>query len=321
MIVIIGGGVMGCTLSYRLAQQGKRVTLLERRTIGQGGASGVPVALLNPYRGRSARASAFDLESLGSMWRLVGELQAQGFETGVHRSGVLRIASNAKQAKTWQKREGVRWLDPDDVPDAYHAPFGGFLALEGGWLEPKVWLRALVSAAQKRGTTVIEDCEVAHITPGLELQTSQGPLQATAVVLCSGSETTLGQDALGLEHVAGEAIGLRHPVSLPYPLAGAVYGAQRGDTFFLGGNHRPAATTDASAPTQLQRAGGWFVPSLSGAALESVWHGVRAKTSDNLPLVRELQPGLWFAGALAGRGFLCAAQVAQTLATRLGDEF
>ncbi len=319
MIVIVGGGVMGLTLSYWLAQQGARVTLLERHEIGQGGASGVPVALLNPYRGRSARASAFDLESLGSMWRLVSELEAQGFETGVHRSGVLRIASNAKQAKTWQKREGVRWLGPDDVPDAYHAPFGGFLAAQGGWLEPKVWLRALTNAALLHGATVLEHCEVEHVTPGLELRTSQGALQATAVVLCSGSDTTLGQGVLGLEHVAGEVIGLRHSSSLPYPLAGAVYGAQRGDTFFLGGNHRPAATTDTSAPAQLQHAGGWFIPALHGTALESVWHGVRAKTSDNLPLVRELQPGLWFAGALAGRGFLCAAHVAETLRADLTD--
>jgi len=321
VIVIVGGGVMGCTLSYLLAARGRRVTLLESYRIGQGGASGVPVALLNPYRGRSARASDFDTASLAAMWRLVDELEAQGLETGVHRSGVIRIASNAKQAKTWRGRAGVRWLDVTAVPGAYHAPFGGFVAPQGGWLEPRLWLKALAEAAQKRGATLVENCAVRHVTPGLELETTQGTIQATRVVLCSGSGTALGQGVLGLENVAGEVIGLERDDDfanpLPYPLAGAVYGAQVADTFFLGGNHRPATLADETAPAQLQRAGGWFIPSLQGAALTSVWHGVRAKTESNLPLVCELRPGLVFAGALAGRGFLCAAHVALELADTL----
>ncbi len=164
MIAVVGGGVMGSTLLYLLAAQGLPVTLLEgggleAGGIGERGASGVPVALLNPYRGRSARASAFDLESLAAMWRLVDELTASGYETGVYRSGVLRAASNAKQAKVWRKRaeviSGVRWLEPDEVSSGYHAPFGAFVASQGGWLEPHVWLRALAQAAQRRGGTVL----------------------------------------------------------------------------------------------------------------------------------------------------------------------
>lgn len=307
---------MGCTLSYLLARAGQSVTLLERHELGHG-ASGVPVALLNPYRGRSARASPFDTESLGSMWRLAGELETQGLETGVHRSGVLRVASNAKQARTWQKREGVKWLESGSVPPPYHAPFGGFLTPQGGWLEPHLWLRALADAAELLGATVREGCAVTDILPGFRLETTHGTLQATRVVLCSGSDTSLGQAALELEHVAGEVIGLRRGAPLPYPLAGAVYGAQVADTFYLGGNHRPATEADDHAPALLQRAGGWFIPALREARLESVWHGVRAKSDDNLPLIRELAPGLWFAGALAGRGFLCAAKVAEGLAAKL----
>ena len=72
-MIVVGGGVMGVTLAYTLARRGARVTLLEGGA-GPRGASGVPVALLNPYRGRSARASAFDLAALAATWALVGEL-------------------------------------------------------------------------------------------------------------------------------------------------------------------------------------------------------------------------------------------------------
>ena len=325
MIAVVGGGVMGSTLLYLLAARGLPVTLFERGGVGGSGASGVPVALLNPYRGRSARASSFDLESLATMWRLVDELEAAGYETGVYRSGVLRVAPNAKQAKRWRKRDGVRWLEPDNVDAAYHAPFGAFVAPQGGWLEPRLWLRALTQAARQRGATVVEGCEVRGLEPGTlytTLYTTVGSFSAAQVVLCSGPSLTLGQSTLGLEYVAGEVIGLElgAPLGLPYPLAGAVYGAARGATFYLGGNHRPADQTDETAPAQLQRAGGWFIPALRDAQLRSVWHGVRARASDNLPIVKKLGPGLWFAGALAGRGFLAAAQVAETVAAALAAE-
>jgi len=325
VIAIVGGGVMGSTLLYLLTARGLPVTLFEGGKLSGHGASGVPVALLNPYRGRSARASPFDLESLGTMWQLVDALEAEGYETGVHRSGVLRVASNAKQAKVWRKRDGVRWLGPDEVDAGYHAPFGAFVASQGGWLEPHMWLRALVQAARQRGGIALEGCEVTRLEPGTHhttLHTTAGSFSAAKVVLCSGPSLTLGQGALGLEHVAGEVVGLKlgaPPPALVYPLAGAVYGAARGETFYLGGNHRPATRTDDTAPAQLQRAGGWFIPALQGAELESVWHGVRAKTPDHLPIVQQLGPGLWFAGALAGRGFLAAAQVARTVVAALTE--
>ncbi|HEX7022971.1 MAG TPA: FAD-dependent oxidoreductase, partial [Trueperaceae bacterium] len=59
--LIVGAGIAGCTLAYELCKRGRRVLLLEAGLAGREGASGVPVALANPYRGRSARASPNDL--------------------------------------------------------------------------------------------------------------------------------------------------------------------------------------------------------------------------------------------------------------------
>ena len=319
MIVIVGGGVMGVTLAYTLARREVRVTLLEGGE-GPRGASGVPVALLNPYRGRSARASDFDIAALAATWALVGELEQQGFETGVHRSGVVRVASNAKQAKTWAKREGVNPFGPDAAPRGFHAPFGGFTAASGGWLEPQRYLAALSAGAVRRGATLLTGHEVLDVSAALEVHTDNGDFQAQQIVLCTGSSLTLSQGEVGLEQIAGEVVGLalREPdPPLPYPLAGAVYGAQVGGAFFLGGNHRPAEVTDEHAPVLLQRAGGWFVPALRDADIASVWYGVRVTAEDHLPVVRPLRPGVLFVGGLAGRGFLAAASVAQKVSDTL----
>ena len=314
----MGGGVAGCTLAYELSKRGRRVVLLEAGHIGAQGASSVPAALLNPYRGRSARASEEDKKGLEAMWALVGELRDLGLDHGVHRTGVLRIASNKKQAKTWRGRDGVRWLD-HEIPAAYHAPFGGFLVERGGWLEPHKFLHALIEAAKQRGAVVREECEVTGLEAGKEhkIHTTQGTFSAQTVVLCVGSSLNPKLPLPGLERVAGDVVGFNADVEMPYPLAGAVYGVRCGEQVHVGGNHRPAGEEDGAAPQQLQRAGGWFVPALREAAHVFTWTGVRAKTEDHTPLVEELSPDIWFFGALAGRGFLCSARLSRKLAEAL----
>jgi glycine/D-amino acid oxidase-like deaminating enzyme len=315
--LIVGGGIAGCTLLHALAKRGKPVTLLEGGRIGRQGASAVPVALLNPYRGRSAQASDLDRSGLEATWQLVRALEAQGLEPGVRQSGVLRIASNARQAKLWRKREGLQWLEPADVPEAYHAPFGAALVPNGGWLEPRKLLAALVEAAKRHWARVREECFVEGLEPqweGFAVRTNQGTFRARTVVFCVGASQTPGVQGPALERIAGDVVGLRSTVDLPLPIAGAVYGAKTSDLLYLGGNHRPAGEDDPTAPMQLQRAGSWFIPSLEQAERVSVWTGVRARTDDNVPLVTELRPNLWFFGGLAGRGFLCAAYLSEQLA-------
>lgn len=316
-LLIVGGGVAGCTLAFELSRS-CRVRLLERGRVGEGGASSVPVALLNPYRGRSARASELDLAGLRAVWGLVSELEGLGLDHGVRWSGIIRIASSAKQAKIWQKREGVQWLET--VPEPYHAPFGGFLFPGGGWLEPRRFLHALLMGAEARGAEPLEGCRVEGLHPekgGWVLETSHGEMRSRTVVLCVGADPNPALPLPPLERFAGDVIGLKVADELPYPFAGAVYGAQVENHLYLGGNHRPADETDPTAPGQLQRAGGWFLPMSRDAPHLSTWTGVRAKTEDNTPLLEELAPGLWFFGALAGRGFLCSAFFSRRLAARL----
>lgn len=317
--LVIGGGIAGCTLSYQLAKRGQSVTLLEAGIVGGQGASSVPVALLNPFRGRSARASELDLRGLESIQNLADELKRLGLEPGVHATGVLRIASNHKQAKTWRKREGVRWLEAEELEN-YHAPFGGFLVKDGGWLEPQKLLASLVTAARKYGAQVQESCEVWELEPhenGVTVKTSSGNIQAGTVILCVGATPNPNLNLPALAHVAGDVIGLKSDVLMPHALAGAVYGTQTGETVYIGGNHRPAGEEDPSAATQLQKAASWFVPALKTAGQSSVWTGVRAKADDNQPLVEQIEPNIWFFGALAGRGFLCSAHLSRQLAETL----
>ncbi len=309
----------GCSLAYELSKRPVRVTLLEAGTLGHG-ASDVPVALLNPHRGRTARASDLDTAGLTAMRDLATELQGEGLEPGVHLSGVLRVASNEKQADKWRALPGTIFLPPAEVPPPYHAPLGALFVERGGWLEPGTFLAALTVSARQRGVQVLEHRKVLSLSRAgarWNIVSQDETFSADRVVLCLGADRLPGVTLPGLERLAGDVVRLETDLTLPLPLAGAVYGAQKNGDVFVGGNHRAEGETDPGAAARLQRSASWFVKDLARARLTSVWTGVRAKREGSEPLVEELEPGLWFYGALAGRGFLCAPYLSRRLARQL----
>ena len=321
---IIGAGIAGCALAYALSSRGQQVTVLERGNIAQQGASSVPVALLNPHRGRSGRAQPYDLAGLAAMHELHHALIGQQLPSGIFLTGMLRIASNPKQANKWRKLDGVTWLEPDQLPSSYHCPHGAFLVPGGGWVRPQVLLASLIRVSRQRGAQVIENCPVEALEPRADyyqVHTSKGTFDADMVHVCVGADTHLADylPAEISERLAGDVIGLSGSALMPYPIAGAVYGAKDGDVTFVGGNHRPADTADPDAARLLQKSARWFIPSLQDAEHVSTWTGVRAKQANNKPLIKEVAPKVWFVGALAGRGFLCAYATARALAKTLTD--
>jgi glycine/D-amino acid oxidase-like deaminating enzyme len=327
-IAIIGAGITGCALAYELSKYSCDVTLIDAKQIGSG-ASSVPIALLNPHRGRTARASDLDKAGLASMWELKKELEGLGLESGLHQTGVLRIASSERQAKLWKKLDDVKWLEPSQIPEVYHTPFGGLLVEQGGYVEPNKLLSALVSTAKRRGVKVLENYFIERIDKTQETKDFEifpfplSPFPFSLVFLCPGASktftTNLVLEYMKLEYQAGDVIALDAKVNLPYPIAGAVYGAGHEGVVYMGGNHRSEDDDDVYHLEQLQKSSSWFIPVLKNAERIFNWSGVRAKQENNEPILKEFEPNLYFFGALGGRGFLCAYHLAKQLITQLAQ--
>ena len=142
-VAIVGGGVVGLSLARALARAGAGVTLFERgQPTGDAapwpsdGASALPIALVNPWRGRKGAAHPDDRAGLDATWRWADELRAEGFDPGAERRGVLRVPTSERQARAWRERAdaepSLTWLDAGTVPDAVHAPFGALRVEDGG---------------------------------------------------------------------------------------------------------------------------------------------------------------------------------------------
>jgi len=326
--VIVGGGIAGTSLAYVLARRRQPVVLLERGHVGAQGASSGPAALVNPHRGRSARAHPDDLAGMAAFWRMVAELEAMGLEPGAQRSGVLRVAPSPGRARAWRKLESGRWLEPDEVPPPFRAPHGALLAAEGGWVRPRQLLAALVGAAASLGADVREGVRALSIRPtadGAEVRTSAGRVRASYAVLCVGADPApeVASALPTLSTVAGEVVTVATAgvVAAPSPgLGGPVYAAFDGEHGFVGGSHRDPEAPDPEAPKRLLARLDRIVPGVGAAPATGLWSGVRARGDTPRPLVTDLAPGLTFFGALSGRGFLCSAALAEALAARLARD-
>ncbi|MEX2534887.1 MAG: FAD-dependent oxidoreductase [Trueperaceae bacterium] len=320
-LLIVGGGVAGCSLAFALARRGIGAELVESGRIGDQGASAVAAALLNPYRGRSAKPGRYDLAGLAAFWQMCDVLEDAGFDHGARRSGVLRVASSDRQANAWRKIAGLdEFLD---LPAPYRAPNGAFLVGAGGWVEPARLLAALKTWTSRRRSSFVEGCTVERLeaVDGQWLAHTEGGgvIRARNVALCLGAGSVAGAPLPPLQLIVGDQITLRSDARLPYPLAGSIYLASDGGRVFIGGNHREPGTDDPQAPELLRASAARMAPPLAGATIERVWTGVRAKQPGNQPILRELEPGLWYLGAFGGRGFLTAPLLAGRLAAQLNS--
>jgi len=312
--LIVGAGVAGSSLAYELAKKSPDVVLLEKSEFTKSGSSAVPVALINPHRGRSARATDSDKECVRKFLETLSDLEEKCEDTGVRRSGIIRIAHSARQAKNWKRVSAAKYLSPEEIPAEYHAPFGGIFIKDGCYLQSAKYLKALVSAYK---LDLRENTEAISIEKSAENQlvkTNRGDILAKTVVFCTGAESWERFNLPVAEKIVGDSAAFKSNVKMPYAMSGAVSGMSLDGYIQLGGNHRAVGEEDPDALEKLRRPFAWVIKDLQNAEVLSVYTATRSKAADNKPYWLLLEPNRYFLGHFGGRGFLCSAKLAKQLA-------
>ena len=198
-IVIIGGGIIGCSVAYHLAKLGKKdVLLLERKKLTSGTtwhAAGLVRAML--YSGNLTRLARHSLELYTKLEKETGQA------TGLKQNGSISIATNderwdelrrgAAMAKAFRveaeeitpKKAQEMWplLNIDDVVGAIFFP-------HDGQTNPADTAMALAKGARMGGVKIFEDCKVTGVLTqdgrAAGVATTEGEIKAEVVVNCAG---------------------------------------------------------------------------------------------------------------------------------------
>ncbi|MBF2758911.1 MAG: FAD-dependent oxidoreductase [Ectothiorhodospiraceae bacterium AqS1] len=198
-VVVIGGGVMGCSTLYHLAKSGvSDAVLLERNKLTSG------TTWHSAAQVRALRSTRNLTDLVRYSIDLYSRLEAEtGQQVGWICKGSLSIATNEDRmihirrqaalaglfgvrAQTISAGEAAaRWplMNADDIVGAVWSP-------DDGRVGPSDLCAALVKGARSAGARIFEDTGVIGIhTEGgriRSLETERGPIRTEAVALCTG---------------------------------------------------------------------------------------------------------------------------------------
>jgi len=198
-VVVIGGGIMGCSTLYHLAQMGVTdAVLLERNSLTSG------TTWHSAAQVRALRASRNLTRMIQYSVDLYSQLEREtGQSVGWIQEGSLSIATNpdrlthikrqealahayginASSVSVAEARERWPWMNSEDVLGAVWSP-------DDGRVSPSDVCAALVKAAKVSGAKLFEKTGVTGIVTERgrvrAVETNQGTIKCDAIALCAG---------------------------------------------------------------------------------------------------------------------------------------
>ena len=196
-VIIIGGGIMGCSSAYRLSQRGLKVTVLEKGGLGNG-STGRSSAIIRQHYSNEITAR-MALNSLRVFQNFQDEV---GGESGFTKAGFLVLTpekdlEGLEANVALQQGVGIQttlmshdeiveqwpYLEANDLVAAAFEP-------EAGYADPSLTVNSFAQAAKRNGTEFHLDTEVIGLLSDSGkirgVKTSRGEFEAPAVINCAG---------------------------------------------------------------------------------------------------------------------------------------
>jgi len=214
-VIIIGGGLMGCSTAYELAKRNvKNIVVLEKKSIGSG-ATGQSSGVLRGHYSYEilTRMAVQSLETFKYANEILGSdvgYQPVGYLFGVDYENIDTLKKNVEM----QRRNGVntRMVSKEEVkkeiwPHVDTDQFGAFsYEPEGGYGDPVLTNQAYANAARALGVTIKQYCGVKQILVdkdgssviGVETMDNQ-TIYSPCVIVAAGIGTHLLMKNIGID--------------------------------------------------------------------------------------------------------------------------
>jgi glycine oxidase len=348
-IVVIGAGIVGCSIAYELARRGASVQVVDERPAGMG-ATQASAGVLAPYIEARENTAFLDLtvRSLGLFDEFISRASADsGIAVPYRRTGTLNVALQDDALRLLRSnaalltRRGVpnELLDPSaarrEEPHLADDALGALLVPMHGFVVATELIRALAAAARRYGAQVVERSRVRRIASAggdVIIETDRGTLTGNAAVLAAGSWS--GQ--IEIAGVSGRApvrpvrgqllqVGWNGPALRRVTWSERCYLVPWDDGTMLVGATVEDAGFDERATVagvrDLLEAASELVPHAWTATFLGARVGLRPATTDDLPIIgaSDVLPNLMYATGHYRNGVLLAPLSAQLVADAMLD--
>jgi glycine oxidase len=337
-VIVVGAGIIGRSVAWRLAQRGAAVTVVDPDPSRSAArvAAGMLAPVTEAHFGEDDLLQ-LNLESAGRWPRFAAELGCEsGTDVGYVESGTLLVARDIDDRRELDRLavylgsrgRAVESLDARSLrrrePALGVGTRGGLWVAGDHQVNPRATLEALASAGERRGVAEVTGAAVAVESQRVELADGR-VLDADAVVACAGWST---RDLLGvpLRPIKGQVVrlGTTSRAVLPAHVVRGldVYVVPRPDGEIVVG-----ATSEEVGPDRTVTAGGvralledaWrLLPGLDEAPLLECAAGLRPATPDGAPVLDTVD-GVHVATGHHRNGVLLAPVTADAVAAAVCD--
>jgi glycine oxidase len=344
-ILIVGAGVAGLAIGWRLSEAGMDVEILERGIAGRG-ATWASAGMISPGAelGRESGKMAVFARKARALWPdFAKELEeVSGHSISYAETGSLLVAEDASRARVLKERaemllnDGIaaKWLTQNQLrahePLLSTALFGALHIAVDAQVDNRALSDALSKAFAKAGGRLRERCAMRSLVieggAVRAVATSEGVISADRIVLACGAWTNLiggiaQEDLPPVKPAKGQMMACEPPSSVSLPRAPiwseAVYLVPRKERLFIG-----ATVEDAGIDTSVSReardfllqAATLLIPTLGSWRVAEMWAGLRPRTPDDAPVLGPAAlEGLYVASGQFRNGILFAPAVAERL--------
>ena len=343
--IVIGGGIIGCSVAWRLSAEGVATTVLERGRVGQE-ASWAAAGMIAPQAEAEGPGPFFDfcMKARDAFDGIVDRLVRDGgVDPEYDRAGILYVAldgderAQLERRARWQRSVGApleelsgaeaRRVEPMLSPEALYA----IHMPTNRRTDNRKLTHAYAAAARKAGAEFVEGARV----EGLALRGER----AIGVLMDGGSirEADVVVNAAGAW--AGEVRGLEADRVKLHPVRGQIvcfevapgtigpalfslrgYVVPRRDGRLLAGSTMEEAGYNKSVTLagldKIARGAATIVPTLGASAFREAWAGLRPATRDLMPVLGfspSVSNVLWAAGHFRS-GILLSAITGEIIA-------
>lgn len=338
-VVVLGGGIAGCSAALHLAKRGYRVALLEARAVGYGasGRSGGQTIFglaagqsrLTAEVGRDDARRLFNL-SIEALDLTQSLIRDYGIECD-YQPNHVHVAVKPRQVeelRNWARElhedcgyPSARLLGRDELQSHVRSAryLGGLIDPRSGHLNPLKFTRGLARAAESHGARIFEGSRILRFDAGPEVvvHTAEGCVRGAHLILCGNAyigavapDLTRRILGVGTYIIATEPLGDERALKL-LPTNAAVadinwildYFRRSPDQRLLfGGRVSYSAVQPPRLAESMRRRMLRIFPSLADARIAYAWGGYLDITMSRAPDFGRLAPNVYYMQGFSGHG-------------------